>query len=56
MRPAAFLLALLLLVAARPALAIEPGEAMADPAEEARARAISREIRCLVCQNENIDE
>jgi len=56
MRPAALLLVLLLLAAARPALAIEPGEALADPAEEARARAISREIRCLVCQNENIDE
>jgi cytochrome c-type biogenesis protein CcmH len=57
MRPAAFLLVLLLLLAAtRPAPAIEPGEALADPAEEARARAISREIRCLVCQNENIDE
>jgi cytochrome c-type biogenesis protein CcmH len=56
MRPAAFLLAFVLLGAGRPALAIEPGEAMADPAAEARARAISREIRCLVCQNENIDE
>ena len=56
MRPAALLLVLLLLAAARPALAIEPGEALADPAAEARARAISREIRCLVCQNENIDE
>jgi len=54
MRPEAALLVLLL--GARPALAIEPGEALADPAQEARARAISREIRCLVCQNENIDE
>jgi len=57
MRRAALLLVLLaVLAAARPAAAIEPGEALADPALEARARAISREIRCLVCQNENIDE
>ena len=57
MRRAALLLVLLaVLAAARPAAAIEPGEALADPTLEARARAISREIRCLVCQNENIDE
>ena len=57
MRWAVLLLVLLALVAvARPGAAIEPGEALADPALEARARAISREIRCLVCQNENIDE
>jgi cytochrome c-type biogenesis protein CcmH len=56
MRPAAVLLVLLLLTGARPGLAIEPGEQLADPALEARARAISHEIRCLVCQNENIDE
>src|SRR4029077_11172820 len=47
---------LAMLTAARPGVAIEPGEALADPALEARARAISRETRCLVCQNENIDE
>ena len=57
MRRAALLLVLLaMLSGARPSAAIEPGEALADPALEARARAISREIRCLVCQNENIDE
>ena len=57
MRGAALLLVLLAMrAAARPGVAIEPGEALADPALEARARAISREIRCLVCQNENIDE
>ncbi len=39
-----------------PALALEPGEALDDPALEARARAISRELRCLVCQNESIDD
>jgi cytochrome c-type biogenesis protein CcmH len=36
--------------------AVEPGERLADPALEARARAISGELRCLVCQNESIDE
>jgi cytochrome c-type biogenesis protein CcmH len=36
--------------------AVEPSERLADPALEARARAISQELRCLVCQNESIDE
>lgn len=36
--------------------ALEPGEALDDPALEARARAISQELRCLVCQNESIDD
>ena len=36
--------------------AVEPRERLADPALEARARTISRELRCLVCQNESIDE
>ncbi|HHN73411.1 MAG TPA: cytochrome c-type biogenesis protein CcmH [Thermopetrobacter sp.] len=39
-----------------PALAVEPEEMLADPALEKRARRISKELRCLVCQNENIDE
>jgi cytochrome c-type biogenesis protein CcmH len=38
------------------AAAYEPGEALADPALEARAREISKELRCLVCQNESIDD
>jgi cytochrome c-type biogenesis protein CcmH len=38
------------------ALAVEPGERLADPALEARARAISSQLRCLVCQNESIDD
>ena len=38
------------------AAALEPGEALDDPALEARARAISQELRCLVCQNESIDD
>jgi cytochrome c-type biogenesis protein CcmH len=36
--------------------AVEPSERLADPALEARARAISSHLRCLVCQNESIDE
>jgi cytochrome c-type biogenesis protein CcmH len=38
------------------ARAVEPSEMLPDPALEARARTISRELRCLVCQNESIDE
>jgi cytochrome c-type biogenesis protein CcmH len=38
------------------ARAVEPGEMLKDPALEARARAIGRELRCLVCQNESIDD
>lgn len=49
----------LLLVAALllavPALAVEPDEMLDDPALEQRARALSTEIRCVVCQNESID-
>jgi cytochrome c-type biogenesis protein CcmH len=38
------------------AAAVEPGEQLRDPALEARAREISSGLRCLVCQNETIDE
>lgn len=57
MRGRAVLAALFLAVAAAaPAFAIEPQEQLADPALEARARTISQELRCLVCQNESIDD
>jgi hypothetical protein len=39
-----------------PALAVLPDEVLSDPALEARARDISSQLRCLVCQNESIDE
>jgi len=39
-----------------PAAAVEPDEMLADPALEARARVISQELRCLVCQNQSIDD
>jgi len=44
------------LIAGIPALAIEPGEELKDPGLEARARALSAEIRCLVCQSQSIEE
>jgi cytochrome c-type biogenesis protein CcmH len=36
--------------------AVQPDEVMADPAKEARARELSRELRCMVCQNQSIDD
>jgi cytochrome c-type biogenesis protein CcmH len=39
-----------------PALAVEPDEVLQDPALEARARTISEGLRCLVCQNQSIDD
>ena len=50
------LLALGLLLFLAPAFAVEPSEMLKDKALEARARAIGQELRCLVCQNESIDE
>ncbi|MBI5260307.1 MAG: cytochrome c-type biogenesis protein CcmH [Bradyrhizobium sp.] len=38
------------------AYAVQPDEVMADPAKEARARVLSRELRCMVCQNQSIDD
>src|SRR5712671_4861633 len=43
-------------LAAPSAYAVEPAERLADPALEARARALSQELRCLVCQNQSIDD
>jgi cytochrome c-type biogenesis protein CcmH len=37
-------------------LAVQPDEIMSDPAKEARARVLSRELRCMVCQNQSIDD
>jgi cytochrome c-type biogenesis protein CcmH len=52
----ALLLALLLVFLRSPAFAVQPDEVLADPALEARARAISAGLRCLVCQNQSIDD
>lgn len=45
-----------LMLVASPALAVRPGEQLGDPAQEARARRLSTELRCLVCQNQSIDD
>jgi len=50
------LLVMLLLVWAGIAQAVEPGEVLADPVLEDRARSISQGLRCLQCRNESIDE
>jgi cytochrome c-type biogenesis protein CcmH len=52
----ALLAALVILCGAWPALAVNPDEVLADPALEARARTISANLRCLVCQNQSIDD
>ena len=44
------------LLLAGPAKAVQPDEVLPDPALEARARAISEGLRCLVCQNQSIDD
>jgi len=46
----------LLLALAAPAYAVTPEEMLKDPAQEARARDLSQELRCMVCQNQSIDD
>jgi cytochrome c-type biogenesis protein CcmH len=46
----------LMLAAVAPAFAVQPDEVLPDPALEARARVLSQELRCLVCQNQSIDD
>ena len=52
LRPALVALAAIFCMAA----ASDPSERLPDPAQEAQARAIFRDLRCLVCQNESIDD
>ena len=52
----ALLAALFLALPLGPALAVDPSEQLADPKLEARAREISAGLRCLVCQNQSIDD
>jgi cytochrome c-type biogenesis protein CcmH len=54
--PLGSLVVALLLLFQLSAMAVEPGEQLKNPALEARARQISAGLRCLVCQNETIDE
>jgi cytochrome c-type biogenesis protein CcmH len=56
MRRWRFALAGLALLAAQPAIAVQPDEILKDPALESRARALSRDLRCMVCQNQSIDD
>ena len=53
---AAGMLAMTFALGAMPAHAVLPDEIMTDPAKEARARELSRELRCMVCQNQSIDD
>ena len=46
----------LVLIGCPAALAVQPDEIMPDLAKEARARDLSRELRCMVCQNQSIDD
>lgn len=57
-RSASTLVVLLMVgaVFANPSQAVEPGERLADPALETRARGLSAQLRCLVCQNQSIDD
>ena len=49
-------LAAFLMIGCPAAYAVQPDEIMADPGKEARARDLSRELRCMVCQNQSIDD
>jgi cytochrome c-type biogenesis protein CcmH len=57
MKRAATILALAAAIAfGSPAYAVQPDEILADPIKEARARELSKELRCMVCQNQSIDD
>ena len=56
MRSFCLIIALFTFVALPPALAVEPDEVLSDAALEARARVLSKELRCMVCQNQSIDD
>lgn len=51
-----YLLLICALVFAVPAFAVQPDEVLDDPVLESRARELSKGLRCLVCQNESIDD
>lgn len=50
------LMIVVMLVAPSPVWAVQPDEILSDPVQEARARELSRQLRCLVCQNQSIDD
>jgi cytochrome c-type biogenesis protein CcmH len=51
-----FAVAFLVTLGGQMVQAVEPSERLGDPGLEARARALSKEVRCLVCQNQSIDD
>src|SRR3954468_2061814 len=56
LRQLALVLAFAMAIAAPTAFAVQPDEILSDPTLEARARVLSRELRCMVCQNQSIDD
>ena len=56
MRRLLFALSVFAAIGLSSARAVEPDEIMADPVKEARARSLSKELRCMVCQNQSIDD
>ena len=56
MRSLCLIIALLTFIAVPCAMAVEPDEVLSDATLEARGRALSKELRCMVCQNQSIDD
>ena len=56
MKRLCLIVAVFTVAALPPALAVEPDEILSDAALEARARVLSKELRCMVCQNQSIDD
>jgi cytochrome c-type biogenesis protein CcmH len=52
----AWVFAVAVMLGGSTAYAVQPDEIMSDPVKEARARDLSRELRCMVCQNQSIDD
>lgn len=52
----AFVFAIAVIMGSQAAYAVQPDEIMSDPTRESRARDLSRELRCMVCQNQSIDD
>jgi cytochrome c-type biogenesis protein CcmH len=52
----AFAMIFVMILGSPAAHAVQPDEIMSDPAKESRARDLSRELRCMVCQNQSIDD
>ncbi len=56
MRGARLIAVVFALLSTAPAFAVQPDEVLSDPALEARARQLSKQLRCMVCQNQSIDD